>query len=240
MLDFLGFIATAVLMVLAVNAIITFMDVSQSAKLTLAGLAGLWIGIAAAAASAGMVAISKPFPVIGLFVAAPLVMAAIATHGRARAAMFSIPMPLMIGLNGGRVFAVLFLLLAAKGGLQVRSRTSPAGATSLPACLLSPWHGSPKMRQRDISTRSLHGTYSFKRATCQRPALTPNSMIIPCPRWFPSGIRKGTRCGLVVNTVAAPATVSGEPSASHTTGQPGSAPFLCDTRVAHLSVRSLT
>src|SRR5262245_60091603 len=85
MLDFLGFIATAVLMVLAVNAIITFMDVSQSAKLTLAGLAGLWIGIAAAAASAGMVAISKPFPVIGLFVAAPLVLAAIATHGRARA-----------------------------------------------------------------------------------------------------------------------------------------------------------
>src|SRR5262249_1221926 len=82
MLDFLGFIATAVLMVLAVNAIITFMDVSQSAKLTLAGLAGLWIGIAAAAASAGMVAISKPFPVIGLFVAAPLVMAAIPTHGR--------------------------------------------------------------------------------------------------------------------------------------------------------------
>jgi len=117
MLDFLGFIATAVLMVLAVNAIITFMDVSQSAKLTLAGLAGLWIGIAAAAASAGMVAISKPFPVIGLFVAAPLVMAAIATHGRARAAMFSIPMPLMIGLNAGRVFAVLFLLLAAEGRL---------------------------------------------------------------------------------------------------------------------------
>src|SRR5262252_5849819 len=84
MLEFLGFIATAMLMVHAVSAIITFMAVSQSAKLTLAGLAGLWIGIAAAAASAGMVAISKPFPVIGLFVAAPLVMAAIATHGRAR------------------------------------------------------------------------------------------------------------------------------------------------------------
>ena len=36
MLDFLGFIATAALMVLAVNAVITFMDVSPSAKLTLA------------------------------------------------------------------------------------------------------------------------------------------------------------------------------------------------------------
>jgi hypothetical protein len=118
MLDFLGFIVTAALMVLAVNAVITFMDVSQSAKLTLAALAGLWIGIAAAAASAGMLPISKPFPVIGLFVAAPLVTAAIAAAWpRARAAMLSIPMPLMIGLNAGRVFAILFLLLAAEGRL---------------------------------------------------------------------------------------------------------------------------
>jgi hypothetical protein len=45
MLDFLGFIVTLALMVLAVNALITFMDVSQSAKLTLAALAGLWIGL---------------------------------------------------------------------------------------------------------------------------------------------------------------------------------------------------
>ena len=45
MLDFLGFIATAALMVLAVNAVITFMDVSPSAKLTLATLAGLWIAL---------------------------------------------------------------------------------------------------------------------------------------------------------------------------------------------------
>src|SRR5262245_19016870 len=118
MLDFLGFIATAALMVLAVNAVITFMDVSPSAKLILATLAGLWIGMAAAAGSAGMIAISKPFPVVGLFVAVPLVTAAIAAAWpQARAAMFSIPMPLMIGLNAGRVFAVLFLLLAAAGRL---------------------------------------------------------------------------------------------------------------------------
>jgi hypothetical protein len=31
--------------------------------------------------------------------------------------MLSIPMPLMIGLNAGRVFAILFLLLAAAGRL---------------------------------------------------------------------------------------------------------------------------
>jgi hypothetical protein len=60
MLDFLGFIATAALMVLAVNAVITFMDVSPSAKLTLATLAGLWIGVAAAAGSAGMIQSRNP------------------------------------------------------------------------------------------------------------------------------------------------------------------------------------
>ena len=118
MLDFLGFIVTVALMVLAVNAVITFMDIPQSAKLTLAALAGLWIGLAAAAGSAGMIAISKPFPVVGVFVGVPRVTAAIAaTWPRARAAMLSIPMPLMIGLNAGRIFAVLFLLLAAEGRL---------------------------------------------------------------------------------------------------------------------------
>jgi hypothetical protein len=53
--------------------------------LALDTLAGLWIGIASAAASAGMIKISKPFPVVGLFVAAHLVTAAITGHGpRAR------------------------------------------------------------------------------------------------------------------------------------------------------------
>jgi hypothetical protein len=102
MLDFLGFIATLALMVFVVNALITFMNISRSAKLTLAAVAGLWIGLAGAAASAGWIAIANPFPVIGIFVALPLV----------AAAMLSVPMPLLIGLNIGRVFAVLFLLLA--------------------------------------------------------------------------------------------------------------------------------
>jgi hypothetical protein len=94
------------------------MDVSQSAKLTLAALAGLWIGITAVAGSTGTIAISKPFPVVGLFVAVPLVTAAIAAAWpRARTAMLSIPMPLMIGLNAARIWAVLFLLLAVEGRL---------------------------------------------------------------------------------------------------------------------------
>ncbi len=118
MLDFLGFIATATMMLLIVSALAVFMDMPRSAKLTLAAVAGLWIGLCAAAASAGWLTISKPFPVIGIFVATPLLAAAIATAWPAgRQAMLSVPMPLMIGLNIGRLFAVLFLLLAAQGRL---------------------------------------------------------------------------------------------------------------------------
>lgn len=119
MLDFAGTIVTAALMVFAVNAVITFMDVRRSTKLVLGGIAGAWIGLCAAAAAAGMLAMTKPFPVIGIFVGLPLAAAAIATGWpAARRAMLSIPMRLMIGLNIGRVFAVLFLLLAAEGRLS--------------------------------------------------------------------------------------------------------------------------
>ena len=50
--------------------------------------------------------------------AAPLAAAAIAAAWpRARTAMLSIPMPLMIGLNAARIWAVLFLLLGVEGRL---------------------------------------------------------------------------------------------------------------------------
>jgi hypothetical protein len=118
MLDFIGMVITATLMVLVVNTLITFMDVSRTAKITLAGVIGVWIGLAAAAADADWLTISKPVPVVGLFVAVPLIAAAIAAAWPAvRKAMLSIPMPVMVALNIVRVFAVLFLLLAAEGRL---------------------------------------------------------------------------------------------------------------------------
>jgi hypothetical protein len=118
MLDFVGTIVTAALMTVVVNALITFMDIGRAAKLVLAGIAGLWIGLAAAAAASGWLAISRPFPVIGIFVAAPLVAAAIAsTWPAGRAALLALPIKLLIGLNIGRVLAVLFLLLAMQGRL---------------------------------------------------------------------------------------------------------------------------
>jgi hypothetical protein len=119
MLDFIGTVVTATLMVFAVNAVIVFMDISRFAKLALALAIGLWIGLSAAAGAAGMIAISKPFPFVGIFVALPLFAAAIATSWpAARSAMLSVPMSLMIGLNIGRIFAVLFFLLAAEGRLS--------------------------------------------------------------------------------------------------------------------------
>jgi hypothetical protein len=119
MLDFVGTIVTAALMVFVVTALLVFMDISRGAKLAVAGLLGLWIGLAAAAGAAGWLSIARPFPVIGIFVAAPLLAAALAAAWpAARQAMLSLPLPLMVGLNIGRVAGVLFLLLAADGRLS--------------------------------------------------------------------------------------------------------------------------
>jgi len=118
MLDFIGLIITTALMVLIVNTLIIFIDASRAAKVTLAAVIGVWIGIAAAVAGAGWLPISKPVPVVGLFVAVPLVAAAFAIGWpHAREAMLSIPMPVMVALNVVRIFAVLFLALAAQGRL---------------------------------------------------------------------------------------------------------------------------
>jgi hypothetical protein len=118
MLDFLGTVITAALMVFVVAALAVYLDISRPAKLTFAALAGLWIGLIGAASAAGWLAISKPFPVMGIFVATPLIAAAtLATSPAARTALLRLPTGLLVGLNIGRVFAVLFLLLGAEGRL---------------------------------------------------------------------------------------------------------------------------
>jgi hypothetical protein len=118
MLDLIGTIVAVALMVFVFNTLIIFLDVTRSTKLVLSGIIGLWIGVCAAATAAGLIATSRPFPLIGIFVAAPLVAAVIATAWpAAREAMLGLPMQVMIGLNVGRVLAVLFLLLEAQGRL---------------------------------------------------------------------------------------------------------------------------
>jgi len=144
MLDFLGTVATAALIVFVISALLVFMEAPRSAKLVLAGLLGLWVGVAAAGSAAGWAAIARPFPVMGIFVATPLVAAAIATASpAARRAMRSLPLQLLVGLNIGRVFAVLFLLLAAEGRLSGPFPYSAAwgdiitGAVALPLLWLA-------------------------------------------------------------------------------------------------------
>jgi hypothetical protein len=118
MLDFVGMVIIAALMVLIVNALTAFMDASRVAKIVLAAVIGVWIGLAAAVAGAGWLPISRPVPVVGIFVMVPLLAAALATAWpAARKAILSIPMPVMVALNIVRVFAVLFLMLAAEGRL---------------------------------------------------------------------------------------------------------------------------
>jgi hypothetical protein len=118
MLDFIGMVITAAVMVLFVNVLTTFMEISRVAKLALAAVIGLWIGLAAAAAGAGWLKIARPVPVVGLFVVVPLLAAALATAWpAARKAMLSMPMSAMVAINIVRVFAVLFLMLAAEGRL---------------------------------------------------------------------------------------------------------------------------
>jgi hypothetical protein len=119
MLDFIGMVVAAALMVLVVNTLTIFMDASRAAKITLAAMIGVWIGLAAAAAGAGWLTISRPVPVVGVFVAVPILVAVFATaRPAARAAMLSVPMRVMVALNVVRVFAVLFLVLAAEGRLS--------------------------------------------------------------------------------------------------------------------------
>ena len=119
MLDFLGTVATAALIVFVISTLLVFMEASRGAKLWLAALLGLWVGIAAAGSAAGWAATARPFPILGIFVAAPLLAAALATAWpSARRAMLSLSLPLLVGLNIGRVFAVEFLMLAAAGRLS--------------------------------------------------------------------------------------------------------------------------
>jgi hypothetical protein len=144
MLDFIGTIVAAALMVFIINALLVFMNIPRGAKLVVAALLGLWVGVAAAAGAAGWPAISRPFPVMGIFVGAPLLAAAVAASWpTARQAMLSLPLSLMVGLNIGRVFAFMFLMLAAEGRLSGPFPYSAAwgdiitGAAALPLLWLA-------------------------------------------------------------------------------------------------------
>jgi hypothetical protein len=120
MLDFVGTVAVTAVMVVVVNAIVSTLPVTRAQRLAAALVVGLWIGLAAASATAGLFSAPGPFPIIGLFVwLPPLAVAALATFSPTwRAALLGLPMPLLIGLNASRIIGGFFLLLAAAGRLS--------------------------------------------------------------------------------------------------------------------------
>lgn len=119
MLDLLGTVATVALIVFLVSTLLVFMEASRTAKTWAAALLGLWIGLATAGSAAGWAAMPRPFPIMGVFLAVPLTAALLATAWpAARGALLSLPLRLLVGLNVGRVFAVLFLMLGADGRLS--------------------------------------------------------------------------------------------------------------------------
>jgi hypothetical protein len=120
MLDFIGTIIITAVTVVCINAVVSTLPVSRGQRLLAALAVGLWVGLAAASATSGLLAVAQPFPIIGLFVLVPLVaVGALASLSSTwRTAMLALPAPLLIGLNTTRVLGVFFLLLAADGRLS--------------------------------------------------------------------------------------------------------------------------
>jgi len=112
------------MMAVAINlvAIASILPGSLARRLSLAAIAGAWVGLATGLGAAGEFVFSPnhPVPLVGVLFAAPLlIVGALALkYPRVRSALRAIPMPLLIGLNAQRVLGVLFLLLAAAGRLS--------------------------------------------------------------------------------------------------------------------------
>lgn len=120
MLDFIGTIIVVGVMVANINAVVSSLALSPARRIAAALAAGLWIGLAAASAHVGLLAVARPFPYIGLFVAFPIAVVAVlmALSQTWRAALLRLPTPLLVGLNVSRVAGALFLLLAVAGRLS--------------------------------------------------------------------------------------------------------------------------
>lgn len=121
LLDFFGGTILAAVIVFNVNAVLEALAIPRVAKLVVAGLAGLWIGLQISLATAGAFASDSAltFPLVGLMAATPLVITAIAAavSPAVRSALYGLPQSLLVGLNAGRIFGAFFLLLAADGRL---------------------------------------------------------------------------------------------------------------------------
>lgn len=145
MLDFIGTIVIVATMVVTINAVISSLPITRVQRLGVALAVGVWIGLASAFATSGLLAVAEPFPLIGAFVFLPLGAAAAlaASSQEWRTALIGLPMPLLVGLNIARLLGVFFLLLAADGRLSGPFPYSAGwgdiivGALALPALWLA-------------------------------------------------------------------------------------------------------
>src|SRR6201988_1364277 len=104
MLDFIGTIVIVATMVVVINAVISTLSITRFQRLAIALAVGVWIGLASAFASSGLLAMAKPFPYIGAFVVLPLVAAAAlaASSQEWRAALPGLPTALLVGVHIAR------------------------------------------------------------------------------------------------------------------------------------------
>jgi hypothetical protein len=120
-LDFFGGMLLITAIVINLTAVLSALDVTQTVRLIFASIVGLWVGLQASLAAAGAFtsAFSLTFPLVGLMVATPLVATGVAAavSPAVRSALMTLPLPLLVGLNAGRIFGAFFLLLAAAGRL---------------------------------------------------------------------------------------------------------------------------
>lgn len=121
MLDLIGSIVGMSAIGINLVAFTQALPGTPARRLTLAAIAGGWVGLATALASAGELAFSpkNPVPLVGILFAVPLLIVGVLAlrSERTRAALLAVPMPLLVGLNSLRLLGVLFLLLAVAGRL---------------------------------------------------------------------------------------------------------------------------
>src|SRR3979409_337109 len=129
MLDLVGAIVAMLAIGLTLGAFPRFLPGPLTQRLSLAAIAGAWVGLATGLGAAGRLVFSPdhPVPLVGVPFAVPLLPVAVLgfTYPRMRSTLMAIPMPLLIGVNALRMLGVLFLLLAATGRL---SPTRPCSA----------------------------------------------------------------------------------------------------------------
>ena len=121
MLDFIGTIVLTAAIIVSVEAILGALPLGRAQRISFTLAIGLWTGLAAALAGAGLFKGSNPIgpPVIGSVIVFPLIAAALAAtvSPAVRRTLLALPLPLLVGLNVWRVGGGFFLLLAAQGRL---------------------------------------------------------------------------------------------------------------------------